>query len=431
MSKNENRMIKKESDSDAVMGIQLKVRPWANRITKGSEGRYAPAVKRAFATAHFFDVIAVRASLIANYFRGDRRMGQLVEAAEARRRSADAISRAVRDLAISLDGNIKNLADEGRDLTRKLFERRKTDKPDKSEIPEVIANTISIVEYLETTNIFNQTVDFGKLKQELTSIQTRLEGLLRTEYKPIDILRGIRQAGRIWSDILLFPDLDPREWKALESYTNFKEPQSWVIMSPPTGEESAPPQEKAMTVPDVPETEKIENPGLWEKLCDVVLDQLQITLDQLKIETSLGLFNWSLMDDLGADSIDTVEVIMAVEKEFDIEIPDSDAERLKTVGDFYEYLHPRPSLRDDFSALAEKSDAELWQIAQRQLPSAKLLRCQQLIGKHEAGEVLTSEEQRELDILIEEGDRLTAIKLEAYVLLKQSGQRLPNLGIFA
>ncbi|MBI1930016.1 acyl carrier protein [Candidatus Poribacteria bacterium] len=186
-----------------------------------------------------------------------------------------------------------------------------------------------------------------------------------------------------------------------------------------------------MTVPDVPETEKIENPGLWEKLCDVVLDQLQITLDQLKIETSLGLFNWSLMDDLGADSIDTVEVIMAVEKEFDIEIPDSDAERLKTVGDFYEYLHPRPSLRDDFSALAEKSDAELWQIAQRQLPSAKLLRCQQLIGKHEAGEVLTSEEQRELDILIEEGDRLTAIKLEAYVLLKQSGQRLPNLGIFA
>ena len=45
------------------------------------------------------------------------------------------------------------------------------------------------------------------------------------------------------------------------------------------------------------------------------------------------------IDDLGADSLDTVELVMAFEEEFDIEIPDEDAERLETVGDAITYLN--------------------------------------------------------------------------------------------
>ena len=92
----------------------------------------------------------------------------------------------------------------------------------------------------------------------------------------------------------------------------------------------------------------------------------------------------------------------------------------------HERLDP-PVQPPGFSALAEKSDAKLWQIAQSQLPNAKLLRWRQLIDKHEAGQALTSEEKRELEMLVEEGDRLTAIKSEAYVLLKQRGRHLPDL----
>jgi acyl carrier protein len=47
----------------------------------------------------------------------------------------------------------------------------------------------------------------------------------------------------------------------------------------------------------------------------------------------------SFMEDLGADSLDTVELVMAFEKEFDIDIPDEDAEKLRTVGDAMNYLH--------------------------------------------------------------------------------------------
>jgi acyl carrier protein len=47
------------------------------------------------------------------------------------------------------------------------------------------------------------------------------------------------------------------------------------------------------------------------------------------------------MEDLGADSLDTVELVMAFEKEFDIDIPDEDAEKLRTVGDAMNYLHQK------------------------------------------------------------------------------------------
>jgi acyl carrier protein len=47
------------------------------------------------------------------------------------------------------------------------------------------------------------------------------------------------------------------------------------------------------------------------------------------------------MEDLGADSLDTVELVMAFEKEFDIDIPDEEAEKLRTVGDALKYLHEK------------------------------------------------------------------------------------------
>jgi acyl carrier protein len=49
----------------------------------------------------------------------------------------------------------------------------------------------------------------------------------------------------------------------------------------------------------------------------------------------------SVMEDLGADSLDTVELVMAFEKEFDIDIPDEEAEKLRTVGDAMKYLHEK------------------------------------------------------------------------------------------
>ena len=52
----------------------------------------------------------------------------------------------------------------------------------------------------------------------------------------------------------------------------------------------------------------------------------------------------SFVDDLGADSLDTVELIMALEEEFNIEIPDEDAEKMKTVGDAIKYIEEKASV---------------------------------------------------------------------------------------
>ncbi len=65
----------------------------------------------------------------------------------------------------------------------------------------------------------------------------------------------------------------------------------------------------------------------------------KIIVDQLGIDESKITENSSFVDDLGADSLDIVELIMAFEEEFDIEIPDEDAEKLKTVGDAVRYLN--------------------------------------------------------------------------------------------
>ena len=63
-----------------------------------------------------------------------------------------------------------------------------------------------------------------------------------------------------------------------------------------------------------------------------------IIANQLQIDENQVTPNASFMDDLGADSLDTVELIMALEEESDIEIPDSDAEKIRTVQDALNYM---------------------------------------------------------------------------------------------
>ncbi len=73
---------------------------------------------------------------------------------------------------------------------------------------------------------------------------------------------------------------------------------------------------------------------LEEKVKDIIVEELGVERDKLTAEASF-------MEDLGADSLDTVELVMAFEKEFDIDIPDEEAEKLRTVGQALQYLHDK------------------------------------------------------------------------------------------
>ncbi len=70
---------------------------------------------------------------------------------------------------------------------------------------------------------------------------------------------------------------------------------------------------------------------VFEKIKNIIVEQLGV------VETTVTL-DASFIDDLGADSLDIVELIMALEEEFDIEIPDEDAEKVVTVGDVVDYI---------------------------------------------------------------------------------------------
>ena len=73
---------------------------------------------------------------------------------------------------------------------------------------------------------------------------------------------------------------------------------------------------------------------MLDKIKSIVVDQLGVDEDQVTEDASF-------VDDLGADSLDTVELIMAFEEEFDIEIPDEDAQKIKTVTDVIEYIESK------------------------------------------------------------------------------------------
>ncbi len=68
-----------------------------------------------------------------------------------------------------------------------------------------------------------------------------------------------------------------------------------------------------------------------EKVRQIVADQLGVDLEEVTTEASF-------VDDLGADSLDTVELVMALEEEFGLEIPDEDAEKISTVQDAIKYI---------------------------------------------------------------------------------------------
>ena len=70
---------------------------------------------------------------------------------------------------------------------------------------------------------------------------------------------------------------------------------------------------------------------ILEKVKNIIVEQLGVADTSVTLETSF-------IDDLGADSLDIVELVMALEEEFDIEIPDEDAEKVVTVGDVVDYI---------------------------------------------------------------------------------------------
>lgn len=71
-----------------------------------------------------------------------------------------------------------------------------------------------------------------------------------------------------------------------------------------------------------------------QKVKDIIVEQLGVTPEKITAEASF-------IDDLGADSLDTVELVMAFEDAFGVEIPDEDAEKMQRVGDALEYLKKR------------------------------------------------------------------------------------------
>ncbi|MBF0569615.1 MAG: acyl carrier protein [Candidatus Omnitrophica bacterium] len=71
-----------------------------------------------------------------------------------------------------------------------------------------------------------------------------------------------------------------------------------------------------------------------EKVKSIIAEQLGVKIEEVKPEASF-------IDDLGADSLDTVELIMALEEEFNVEIPDEDAEKMTKVGDAIKYIESK------------------------------------------------------------------------------------------
>jgi acyl carrier protein len=74
--------------------------------------------------------------------------------------------------------------------------------------------------------------------------------------------------------------------------------------------------------------------ALVDRVSDLIVDQLGVSRDEIVPEASF-------IDDLGADSLDIVELVMAMEETFDIEIPDDDAEKIQKIGDAISYIQER------------------------------------------------------------------------------------------
>jgi acyl carrier protein len=77
-----------------------------------------------------------------------------------------------------------------------------------------------------------------------------------------------------------------------------------------------------------------EEKSIEEKVKDIIVEQLGVNPEQVTPQASF-------IEDLGADSLDIVELVMAFEEEFGVEVPDEDAEKLQTVGDVINYIKER------------------------------------------------------------------------------------------
>lgn len=73
---------------------------------------------------------------------------------------------------------------------------------------------------------------------------------------------------------------------------------------------------------------------VFEKVAEILAEQLDVNADEITLATDL-------VDDLGADSLDLVDLVMTLEDEFDMEISDDDIESVRTVGDIVKYLEDR------------------------------------------------------------------------------------------
>lgn len=71
--------------------------------------------------------------------------------------------------------------------------------------------------------------------------------------------------------------------------------------------------------------------AIFDEVKDVVVEQLSVSADEVKLESKF-------VEDLGADSLDVVELVMALEEKFDLEIPDEEAEKIATVADVVTYI---------------------------------------------------------------------------------------------
>jgi acyl carrier protein len=83
----------------------------------------------------------------------------------------------------------------------------------------------------------------------------------------------------------------------------------------------------------------MQSEEIMAKLKDLVIDRLNVEEEQIKPDASF-------IEDLGADSLDIVELIMGIEEEFDVEIPDEDAEKLTNVGEALAYVKGKLGVED-------------------------------------------------------------------------------------
>jgi acyl carrier protein len=97
--------------------------------------------------------------------------------------------------------------------------------------------------------------------------------------------------------------------------------------------EVAKPGPQAVTTPNAntQQQQLMSDKSIEARVKDIIVDQLGVNADQVTTEAKF-------VEDLGADSLDTVELVMAFEEEFDIEVPDEEAEKLQAVGDVVSYI---------------------------------------------------------------------------------------------